>query len=258
VSALHATELAACTKAYEGGQRSRNAGQLLEAREALRICSDPKCPTVVTRDCVEWLAELERSLPTVIVRVRSASGADVADATVQVDGLVVANRTEGRPIALDPGAHTIRVEADGLSAETKVVAVVTEKDRIVTIVLPARQPTPKADEPPPAAGPSGLRGPPTTATIAFAFGGVALFGAGVLYVRGRGRLAELRETCAPACDQASVDGARDTLRLGDVALGVGIVAGALGTILWITDRPAVVPNVAVGPGGASLGVTGRF
>src|ERR1035438_6772877 len=50
-----ALDKAACAAAAEAGQRLRNRGQLVAAREQLIVCASPECPQVVSQDCTGWL-----------------------------------------------------------------------------------------------------------------------------------------------------------------------------------------------------------
>ncbi|HXK18698.1 MAG TPA: hypothetical protein VNG33_12895, partial [Polyangiaceae bacterium] len=59
---------AQCLGFHEQAQDARLAGQLLSARRLLRECSAAACPSLVSRDCVGWLSELEQQVPSVIFR----------------------------------------------------------------------------------------------------------------------------------------------------------------------------------------------
>ena len=46
---------AQCAAAYESSQEKRKAGELILAREQLKICVRDACPSFVRDECSEWL-----------------------------------------------------------------------------------------------------------------------------------------------------------------------------------------------------------
>jgi hypothetical protein len=130
------TSVKACTTLAEDGQRLRAAGKLIDAREKLMACSATECPQVVRADCAQWASEVLAATPTIVVDVRDSSGTDIADAKVFVDGRPVADRIDGRPISVDPGSRTVRVDRpDGLTGSQKIVAKENAKAREVKFVF---------------------------------------------------------------------------------------------------------------------------
>lgn len=139
----------ACTSLAEDGQRLRAAGKLIDARDKLIACSSAECPQVVRTDCAQWASEVLASTPTIVIDVRDSQGIDTADAKVFVDGKQVAARIDGRPIAVDPGERSIRVErSDGMSGTQKIVAKENAKGRDVRFVLSGTTSTPPTIEGP--------------------------------------------------------------------------------------------------------------
>jgi hypothetical protein len=154
----------ACTTLAEDAQRLRAGGKLLEAREKLMACSTPECPQVVRADCARWASEVLEATPTIVIDLKDGDGKDTFDAKVFVDGRPVADRIDGRPIAIDPGPRTVRVERpDGMKGSQKIVAKENAKGRVVMMVFggtdtTAPSPTP---DPPPSRGDDGAgRGGP--------------------------------------------------------------------------------------------------
>src|SRR5258705_13950016 len=76
----------ACIQASDEGQTARDSGNLLRARELFAQCSDPKCPTMIRRDCTSWVEKVEPQIPSIVVGAKDEQGHDVLDATVTVDG----------------------------------------------------------------------------------------------------------------------------------------------------------------------------
>ncbi len=179
-----------CASAAEDAQTIRAQGHLADARKKLAVCADNACPAVVKDHCVTWLAEVDKAMPTLVVRVRDARGFDVSGARALVDGIEILASMTGRPVALDPGPHTLRVVASsGVSRDQAIVIAEGEKDRaiVMTIDAPLRPdgsrdgPAPVA--PPPPADPAWRRRSLKLAVAAL----TAPFVAHYKYRRGRPR-----------------------------------------------------------------------
>ena len=126
----------ACIDASTAGQTQRNAGKLLESRQAMIACARDACPPIVRSHCAKWLTEVESMIPSIVVRVQDASGADAVDARVVVDG--TPSKLDGKPVLLDPGDHIVAVEGGGgLRQDAHVLLVAGEHARLVTLRLQA-------------------------------------------------------------------------------------------------------------------------
>src|ERR1700730_16863640 len=116
-----AADKAAGVAAAEAGQRLRKQGHLVSAREQLVVCASPECPQVVSQDCTGWLGEVQRSMASFIVKVRDPRGELLSDASVSLDGAIVAERTLTGTIEVDPGDHVFGCERVGFApAERRV------------------------------------------------------------------------------------------------------------------------------------------
>jgi hypothetical protein len=197
-----------------------------------------------------------------------------AGSTVTLDG---APADVGKPVAVDPGEHTLMLVA-GAGARTEQVRVAEGESRSVTLIIDAGQagtPGPTSAPASPAATPpardaaapgSGLI---VAGTISGAVGvaGLVTFGiTGVLFLQ---KKSEAEEECPDAAcpDQKTLRVTEDARTLGIVnaiALGVGVVGiGVGGALLWSGTREPSPPVTAlvsvrarVGPG--YLGLSGRF
>jgi hypothetical protein len=232
----------ACIDAATSGQRLRDQGALLAARDAFEGCAAESCPAVVRADCAAWASEVKAEIPALVLGARDASGNDLLDVRVFIDGALVATRLDGRARPLDPGPHRLRFERDGATPITlDVVLRAGERARDVTATfgpLPAR-------ESPPVASPSGR-------AIAFAsLAGTALLAAGSLTyfgLRARGEAEDLRARCAPSCTADDTRALRTDLTLADVSIGVAVVSlGALAVV-------ALLPRSRAGGGAGWLAV----
>ncbi len=130
---------AQCIAADTDGQELRRAGKLAEARDKLRLCADPACPSMVQGDCTTRLDELDRVQPTVVFQVKDASGADVSAVAVTVDGKPLVDRLDGTALPVDPGSHVFAFSAAGAAGQPPVTRTLVlfegEKDRREKIAL---------------------------------------------------------------------------------------------------------------------------
>lgn len=240
----------ACAAAYERAQGLRRDGRLLEAREALIACSQPACPPAAVADCGPWLAEVEQSLPSVVVAAKDAGGRERLDVRVLVDGRLLAATLDGKALPVDPGLRTFRFEpAAGQAVEERVLIREGEKNRAITVTLgapaagapAARRPLASPPLAPPAATPLAPPADPAIPPLAWVAGGVGVAGLAVFAVAGAVSLdaeADLRATCAPRCAADDVRAIRVQHAVADIGLGVGVVA--LGAAAWLyLTRPAV-------------------
>lgn len=226
-----------CATEAEEGQAARVAGKLRAARVHVIACSRDSCPRVIRSDCVRWLGEIDAELPSVVIRARDATGADVSDVTVFVDQEKVADRVDGRPIAVDAGERVVRIaRRDGATVSQRLIVRSGERARIVTMQI------------------EGSEAPRERSTVGpLVLGGVGLgllAGGAILWTIGRGDHADLKATCAPtgSCATSDVDAARTKLIVGDVAAAVGILAVA-GAVYWYltstSSRGGVTPRAAL-------------
>ncbi len=234
---LHAEEKPpskkACITASTNGQVSRDEGKLTEAREYFLACVHDACPAVVRKSCAKWLAETEDVIPSVVVRVLDASGADVTDVTLTIDG--EESPVDGRSVPLNPGRHTFAVETEsGVRQEEEFLLAEGEQSRLLTFKLPGGEESGEAE----LAG-AGSATPTDTSEFTIPTGAWVLGGAGVLALgsftyfglSADSELATLQDTCSPGCTDAQTKSGRDQALIADISLGVGIAA-IVGAVTW--------------------------
>lgn len=241
------TSRAACVEAYERAQHLKKEDKLKEAREALVTCAQDACPAATRADCTPWLAEVERSLPTIVVTVNDAAGKDVLGAKIAIDGAPY-NGVEGAAIPVDPGPHKVRVEVNGITTEESVVARVGEKLRrvVLTIKAPAAAPAPApAVVAKPEAPPADTNGRsyvlPITFTAVGVVGLATAFGVGVA---AKSESNDLRATCSPRCSDDQIGAVETKLLVSDIALGVGVASLAVAVYFWL--RPPAASSTGSG------------
>jgi hypothetical protein len=214
-----------CISASEDGQRQRQDGKLLRARELFAACSRAECPALVRTDCATWTGELVETLPSVVFAARDESGADLVRVRVSSDGAVLREGLDGKPVDVDPGEHHFRFEAEGfLPGEAHAVLRVGEKNRPVSVTL---QPVATS------------HGSSAAAPLLFGGLGLALGAAAVILdLTTTHDAGTLRTTCAPSCASSDVDSIRTKYIVAGVLGGAGAVSVGLAAYLFLRRHPA--------------------
>jgi hypothetical protein len=263
--AVAADEVPACLSAAEQAQRLKAAGKLMQARAQLLICSRDVCPGVVRSDCTRWRAEIEGSVPTIVIRAQDPRGQDLTDVKVWLDGAPLAEKIDGLPVEVDPGRHVITAEHNG-SKKFRQEILVGTGDRNRTVPLAFEDLEPLSPVPVPPSAPSG---PARVSPAAWVFAGVSVAAAGagtfflVSAIRDKRDLE--RQKCAPTCDPDAVDAGRRKTDFATVGYGVALASAGVATYFFLTpSRPksTTLPSreVLVTPlhGGAYAEWTERF
>lgn len=245
-----AQDRAACLAAYDSGQAARDERKLTRVRREFTICASDACPAVLRKDCLEWLRDNDAVLPTIVLRVVDPTGHDEVRVKVELDGAPLIDTLDGKPLAVDPGPHTLRFRADGYTpVDERVVIAEGEKNRFLVVRLPARPGAAPASRRPAEQG--SLIGPLVAGGAAV----VALGAATLFWATAIGDGDALRDQCGspPACAQGDVDAVHAKLVVGDVLAGVGLVAGAVAVYLLVTRKPhATTPSRLLAPRGLSV------
>jgi hypothetical protein len=250
IASRAAADKQACLTAHEEAQKLRTDNKLRAAREKLLVCAANACPPLVKMDCTKWLPEVDRDLPTIIVRAKTDAGDDVADVRVLLDGAEVAKFLDGKPLAIDPGAHTIRLERAGADArEQQIVIAAGDKNRIVEAVF-------HEDKPPPPPVPE-VKASPLPWILA-GVGVVGIAGFAAFGLSARSRLSELRDTCAPSCDPSEKRSIQTQLVLADVSLAIGVISLGVATYLFLKPTPSTAVALAPMRGGGLASLTVQF
>jgi len=246
-----------CVSANENAQDLRHAGRLREARAQFSLCAAANCPRAVQDDCAARLAELEKAMPHVVLRVLRADRHPVTSASVLLDGVPLTDALDGTPIAVDPGAHRLQIFADGQRPfdETVVIDEGDSARRVEAVLEPVIAPSapvvrsapPRAHSEPETLPAEGLANAspaeapaseaPANDRPAHLAIGLALGGAGVAFLVVGGVLAAvgnstythaLNAECGGHADGCSPQGASDGARAHTdaAAATVAVVAGA--------------------------------
>lgn len=246
-----------CIDAADEGQKLRDDSKLGDAREKFLVCAAKQCPSVISKQCAEWLDETDAKIPSISFRVLDEQGKEVLDARVIVDKKTISQAIDARAHSIDPGEHTVRVERGDAFAEEKVLLRPGEKNRIIEISF---KPAAVVAPPPAAVAPPSTKPEPTkfrVPLLGWVGVGVAVAG-GVTTVAfaamANGDESDLRSTCAPACPESERSAIDTKVLIANIGLGVGLAGLGLAvvtTVLANTGSPA--PQKA-----AKAGVTIRM
>lgn len=217
---LRADPVAACADAALRGQEARERRALRSAREEFVRCAAAGCPAAVRNDCLQWLAEVEHTIPTAVFFADVGGTHDVTDVRVSVDGVALVDRLDGRSVPVEPGERRVRFERPGSPPqERSVLFVEGEKNRKVTVHFPA-----------PA---SGARGGSPWPWVAGAVSAASFVSFGAFALAGSADVRAL-ERCEPRCATSDVQAARTKYFVADVSLGLAVVSLGVATYLFLT------------------------
>ncbi len=239
--------LARCSATYSESQVEKKAAHLLKAREKLVVCAQPTCPSFITADCTQWLAEVDARMPQVAFVARDRSGRDKVDVTVAMDGQEILHELSGKAVAVDPGAHTFTFTTSGApSVSEQTIIAEGEKSRVITVTI--------GGEAPASAGKSAVVAPRTrraSAVPAIVVGaaGIVVLGASAFFgFSAKSDVDHMKSTCAPTCPSGDIHSADAKILVSDVTLAVGVVA--IGIAAWlffsrgeVEDTSARVPGL---------------
>ncbi len=260
------SDVKACLNATEEGQKLRDGGSYLRARERFIACAGEQCPGEIRKSCVGWLEDLDKLVPTVVFGA-SAQGRDVTEMRVTVDGAAVAERVDGKPVALDPGEHRFRFERAGEPpVEQTLILRAGEKERLVSIRFGPEAAPPAAPIPPAPLAPETPAPPSRPSTTFYALGALGLAGlvaGAALDVSGYVFLQQCGgdPSCTGSHERAEVQW---RFVAGDLLLAAGVGAGVAAWLVRPRDaasgesRATACVGVDPSPHGAKLRVEFAF
>jgi hypothetical protein len=230
---------AVCLDAVSKGQRLRDAHRLVEAGKHFRVCARVECPAVIQSDCANWLADLERTVPTVVLSAKDDSGRDLVDVTVSVDGQPLVGALDGQAVAVNPGLRTFRFEGpDGAVATQQRLVKEGEKAQSVLAVFSRSDVSPDPSPAAPDSARSSAAAPPGTAlrVLGLSLGGTGVVGMAVgvavaLDAKSKDNRAAGEAGTARRADSASAVGEGN---VATVVVGIGMAMAVAGVVLWLT------------------------
>jgi len=260
-----------CVDANDAAQDLRQSGKLRQAREKLAICASARCPSVVRDDCTQRLAELDSAMPQIVFSARDASGNDLVDVKVTIDGAPLVDRLDGSSVKVDPGPHVFVFTWEGHPVVTKRL-VLAEHDharREVVVFRAAETPHVESASPAMASAATDSSGSGIDRqAIAFAVGGIGVGGLVVGSIFGAGassKWSSAKNDCGAGCGPtAPAQGEKSTASsdasVSTVAFVVGAALAAGGVVLYLTAPSGstmgtglhIAPALASGEAGVVL------
>ena len=251
-----------CVAAADEGQKLRDESKLNAAREKFIMCAAKACPSVVSKQCSQWLMETEKDMPTMTFRALDDQGKETVEVKVMVDGAKVSDTIDAHALALDPGEHKVRYErADGRAVEEKILLRPGEKNRLIELTFQVKVAppveTPKPLPPPPPPQDHAFR-IPLLGWVGIGVGAVGIASTVLLASSANSAETDLRNTCAPHCDPSLKSSIDTKVALANVALVAGIAGTAFAVVVTVlantgnkSEQPvaksaAVVPKRSLG------------
>jgi serine/threonine-protein kinase len=210
----------------------------VQARELAHSNDQPERELIASRRA----ADLERRLSR--VRIQVAPGAQIAELSIQMNGVVVPSSSFGVPIPVDPGRLYVRASAPGRFPWYQTIYVGQRASERTVVVPPlSRSAAQGSDGSQAASSELGVRpGPPRW--VGYALGGGGLVGLGTAAVLGI-RAHDLDQRSQAECDGNTCNGEGKSLRdrAFGAATGSTIAAVAGGALIaagvtWLIFVPA--------------------
>jgi hypothetical protein len=126
----------ACVTAAEQGQTLRDEGKYRAARASFLACAQQSCPRVVAETCTQWLREIDKNAPSIVLAVSDDRGQDLTEVRVTFDSQALIDHLDGQPIPVDAGAHVLHFSSKGMvDGEEKVLIRAGEQARVISVRL---------------------------------------------------------------------------------------------------------------------------
>ena len=204
----------------------------------------------VATNSANHISKLHERIPRIVIQLPEGA----SNPTISIDGATLSSSLAGTEIPLDPGDHDVIVRADGKRDFEQKVTLVERAPAATTIAVtfePASAAAPAIpvvghdhaqhkDVPPAAKGTHGSALPYVIAGVGVA----SLIGAGVMYGLRAGTISDLDTACGgdrsrcPAAKSDVADKGKTYTTLGNVFLGVGVVALASALVIAVASPSA--------------------
>jgi hypothetical protein len=238
-----AAESLTCSTAYEKAQEENTAGHLKAALVHLKSCVDPACPKFMRDDCLRWMDQAESAVPTVVFTARR-DGKDLAAVAISCDGVPIVSSLDGKAVPVDPGRHNFSFTVPGLDPIARSIVIREgERNRIIEVDFKSAREDEATAMSTESATADRAAEPGQSGTVkrylAYGLGGLAAVGiAGFagFGIAGNNQKRDLERTCSPSCQASQVDQVKTKYVLADAFLGVGLVAAAVATYLFLTSH----------------------
>jgi hypothetical protein len=234
-------------------------GRLVAAQETynriLREGVPAGAPPVFAKALADARAELtalEPRVPSVVIDVTGPPSMRVS-----LDGIALSAAVIGVGRPVDPGTHTVRVEADGFAPAQASFTAVPHKSEHVTLTL---VPAPPGSAPPPPARSNGA----TQRNVGFVGIGIGAAGlalGGITGAMAMGKHSELARLCPGGHCTNQQAAITNYHLLANVSTAGFVAGGALalaGIVIVVTAPKATAPALAMSVAPTHVGARGSF
>lgn len=251
-----------CIAHHKEGQVLRRQGQLLAAAKQLQSCLHPGCSSLLRQACGLLLEEVEAETPSIVLAAQS-EGKDLAHVSVYEANALMTQKLTGQAIALDPGLHRLRFEAEGRVPTTHAIVLrVGEKNRPLRIALSPAASTQGGPAGPPLPSPSREVSSPSLSVVwdyvPFAVGVTAALSGAAVALSASSDFEAAKASCAPLCSDESQSGIRTKSWIADGLFVLSGVAFAYGTFRILTLDADDDTSIAIVVAPAHVGAEGHF
>jgi len=278
-----------CLDSYAAAKELTQSAHLIEAKKSLETCAG--CNSSLQEKCATLSAQIDADIPSVVLAVTDEADdplplSDKVD--VKMDGELLTSVLDGRAVIVDPGEHEFIFSAEnGVSVTRRTLVRRGQRNRSISVSQSALNSKTTAARAVAEKAPRRRNAEPETVASqerqkdqlergagwpAYSLGGVGVLAVGsaaLLNYWGRQDNSTLKSTCGTDCNPESVHHIRMLYLASDAAIGVGIVALATSTWLFLSPhgteekastRVAHVSSVDVQPtpAGALATVRGTF
>ncbi len=225
-----------CIDAHVAAQEHKNQSQLVAAKKQLITCAHDSCPATIRSECASLLEQVEAGIPTIVIKAQDGAGNDVSDVRVTLDGNPLVETLDGKPLAIDPGAHQLRFERAGSPpVEQEVIAQAGVKYRAVEVRFAAAgddgsatdgATDPAAPSPDDSAAPADASGISPWVYVGFAVAGVGAVVGGITGGISLSQASDLKDQCPnDGCTQDKSEDIDSMMALGHVSTASFIIGG---------------------------------
>jgi PEGA domain len=235
-------------------------GRLVEATENLRVFLAEDHDSSTRRylpNARDMVHQLERR----IARIKVIIPGKPRGAQLFIDGEPIPDAAVGVHRPVDPGEHRVEVRVPGHPTFVKMVKL-EEAAELDVLVQLDRGEKPVAEQPQPETSGTGVEPvQDNTTALVLTIGGAGVFTTGL----GLGIYGYAKAKGADTSEGSDADSARTMALIGDIGMGVGLVAAGVGTYMLLSDdqnEPTPSAGLVVSPwaghGSAGFAATGRF
>ena len=263
-----------CVASYQQAQISRQDGDLLKAQQELVSCAGAGCPDAMQADCSRWLEEVQTALPSVVFRAVTPSGADIADARMELDAQP-ARVLDGRSMTSNPGTHQVTVSAPHFAPVTLQVQFVEGqklRQQVITLHPITASPSASGSMAQTAAAGSHTAERRFTVVQWVGAGSAVAGGLGLTYFGLKARAGDSDlGACSPTCSKEAVADVKRNYLAANVSLGLGLVGLAVAAVHYVAQgsspaltaapkhgKPVAAGTLRLELGPSFSGISGSF